>query len=100
MRGITGDLIVSSFRRKTINVIIRHGRTLNDASALGDIESDLDIHLALVDDIAAVTELITEPLTRAKSGDLVIVLCPDEETRQAALAVLGVHCLSRKPDVH
>ncbi|WP_035535998.1 hypothetical protein [Paraburkholderia hospita] len=53
VRGITRDLIVSSFRRKTINVIIRQGRTLNDASALGDIESELDIHLAVVDDIGA-----------------------------------------------
>jgi hypothetical protein len=96
VRGITGDLIVSSFRRKTINVIIRQGRTLNDASALGDIESELDIHLAVVDDIGAASELIAEPLIRAKSGDLVILLCPDEEARQAALTVLGV---ARKSDV-
>jgi hypothetical protein len=100
VRGITGDLIVCTYRRKTINVIIRQGRTLRDASALGDIESEVDIHCGLVDDIDAVTELISEPLTRAKSGDLVILLCPDEKTRQAVLAVLGVDGLARKSDVH
>ncbi|CAN7759527.1 hypothetical protein [Paraburkholderia sp. SIMBA_054] len=100
VRGITGELIVCTYRRKTINVIIRQGTTLRDASALGDIESELDIHCGLVDDINAVAELISEPLLRAKSGDLVILLCPDEKTRQAVLAVLGVDGLARKSDVH
>ena len=100
VRGITGELIVCTYRRKTINVIIRQGTTLRDASALGDIESELDIHCGLVDDIDAVTELVSEPLLRAKSGDLVILFCPDEKTRQAVLAVLGVDGLARKSDVH
>ncbi|EUC21561.1 hypothetical protein SAMN05446934_9756 [Paraburkholderia hospita] len=46
--------------------------------------------------LAPASELIAEPLIRAKSGDLVILLCPDEEARQAALTVLGV---ARKSDV-
>ena len=90
IRGITGDLIVCSAGRKTINVIIRKGSTLNDLADLADIESELDIHFALIDDIDNAARLITDTFTNAQSGDLVIVLCPDNKARKAAAAALGL----------
>lgn len=90
IRGIEGDLIVSSVDGKTINVIIRKGSTLNDLADLGDIESDLDIHFALIDDVTSATRLITDAFVKAQSGDLVIVLCPDSKARKAAIAALGL----------
>jgi hypothetical protein len=80
IRGIAGDLIVSSVDGKTINVIIRKGSTLNDLADLGDIESDLDIHFALIDDGASATRLITDAFVKAQSGDLVIVSRPRSGT--------------------
>lgn len=97
IRGITGDLIVSSVNGKTINVIIRKGSTLNDLADLDDIESDLDIHFALIDDIANATHLIADAFAKAQSGDLVIVLCPDGKARKAAIAALG---LKNRPDYY
>lgn len=90
IRGITGDLIVSSVKGKTINVIIRKGATLDDVADLGDIESELDVHFALIDDIANAAGLISEAFGKAQSGDLVIVLCPDNKARKAVAAVLGL----------
>jgi hypothetical protein len=90
IRGITGDLIVSYASGKTSNVIIRKGSTLNDIADLGNIESELDIHFALIDDVANAARLITAAFKKAQSGDRVIVLCPDNKARKAAIAVLGL----------
>jgi hypothetical protein len=90
IRGITGDLIVSSVGRKTINVIIRKGSNLKDLVDLGDLESELDIHFALIDDIDNALGLIKDAFSKAQSGDLVIVLCPDNKARKAANTALGV----------
>lgn len=90
IRGITGDLIVTSVDGRTINVIIRKGATLRDVADLGDIESEVDVHFALVDDATKAARLIAEPLLRARSGDLVILLCPNNETRRAAFTALGL----------
>jgi hypothetical protein len=44
----------------------------------------------LVDNVKKVADHISEPFIHAKSGDVVVLLCASEETRAAALNVLGL----------
>ncbi|QIE26116.1 hypothetical protein SBC1_46110 (plasmid) [Caballeronia sp. SBC1] len=87
--GIHAGKIVSFVNGKRVFV---HVRSSLETHALDDIAPSQNQSLLTVsiDNAQKIADHVSEPFAHAKPDDVVVLLCASDETRTAALAVLGL----------
>lgn len=88
--GAASDVISSTVFGKTITVVLRRGGDLAAIGYLGNLDVSGDVNIVVVERPRDATRLVGKSLGEAKSGDILILLCPTEEAHKAALDVLGL----------
>lgn len=88
-RGVHAGKIVSVVDGKRVFV---HLRSALETVNLGDIAArqGQSVFTVLIDNAQKVMDHMSEPFTYVKPDDVVVLLCASDETRMAALAVLGL----------
>lgn len=88
-RGIHEGKVVSIVDGKRIFI---HLRSATETHALGNMATRLSqsVLAVSIDNVQKIADHMSEPFTHAKRDDVVVLLYASDETRRAALTVLGL----------
>jgi hypothetical protein len=88
-RGIHAGKVVSIVDGKRIFI---HLRSATETHALGNMATRLSqsVLAVSIDNVQKIADHMSEPFTHAKRDDVVVLLYASDETRRAALTVLGL----------
>ncbi|WP_147394051.1 hypothetical protein [Paraburkholderia sp. BL23I1N1] len=88
-RGIHQGKVISVVDGKRLFI---HLHSAVETLSLGKIATrrSQSVLTVAIDNVQKIADHMSEPFTHAKRDDVVVLLCASDETRRAALAVLGL----------